>query len=184
MAYVAINVMTVPGGNGAALEQRFAGRAGVVEKSPGFEHFELLRPVEGTESYLVYTRWTTREDFEAWTASQAFSQGHAGERPAGQAPAATGSVDLGLRGRAERRAQLIKEISPLCIRSWTRRRGMPTAERPGGRSASGCGPKSWWTRWSWPCPGVVCRSGWRSPAALRAPVDIVVARKIGAPGRL
>ena len=94
MAYVAINVMTVPGGNGAVLEQRFAGRAGVVEKSPGFEHFELLRPVEGIESYLVYTRWTTREAFEAWTASQAFSQGHAGERPAGQAPAATGSAIL------------------------------------------------------------------------------------------
>lgn len=94
MAYVAINVLTVPGGRGEVLEQRFAGRAGAVERAEGFEHFELLRPVEGTEDYLVYTRWRSREDFEAWTSSQAFDRGHAGasSRPEGQGPAATGST--------------------------------------------------------------------------------------------
>jgi heme-degrading monooxygenase HmoA len=53
MSYVAINVLTVPPEHGATLEQRFAGRAGSVEGSAGFEHFELLRPVQGTDSYLV-----------------------------------------------------------------------------------------------------------------------------------
>jgi heme-degrading monooxygenase HmoA len=92
MSYVVINVLTVPGGRGEVLEQRFSNRAGMVENSAGFEHFELLRPVEGTDQYLVYTRWKTREDFDAWQSSQAFQSGHAGaSRPTGDGPAATGS---------------------------------------------------------------------------------------------
>ena len=98
MSFVVLNVLSVPEGRGEVLESRFAGRAGAVEQAPGFERFELLRPVEGTSDYLVYTRWRSREDFEAWQASQAFERGHAqasAERPAGAepaaAPAATGS---------------------------------------------------------------------------------------------
>ncbi len=94
MTFVVVNVLTVPAGRGEVLEQRFAGRAGSVEEAPGFERFELLRPVEGTDAYLVYTRWRSREDFEAWTESQAFGRGHgdASGRPAGDGPAATGST--------------------------------------------------------------------------------------------
>jgi len=93
MSFVAVNVLSVPATGGEGLEQRFAGRAGTVEQAPGFEHFELLRPLTGTDDYLVYTRWRSREDFEAWTSSQSFAGGHsqASGRPAGAAPAATGS---------------------------------------------------------------------------------------------
>ena len=93
MSVVVINVLTVPGGRGEVLEQRFAGRAGNVEKAAGFEGFELLRPVDGTDRYLVYTRWRSDEDFQAWQSSQAFSQGHAQaaqDRGAAR-PAASGS---------------------------------------------------------------------------------------------
>jgi heme-degrading monooxygenase HmoA len=92
MAYVVFNVLTVPGGKGEVLEQRFANRAGMVENSPGFEHFELLRPVEGTDKYLVYTRWSTKADFDAWQNSRAFEAGHkaANSEKAGP-PASTGS---------------------------------------------------------------------------------------------
>ena len=82
MSYVAINVLAVPAGRGEVLEQRFAGRAGTVDASPGFEHFELLRPVEGTDAYLVYTRWRSKADYDAWTTSQSFDRGHAQARPA------------------------------------------------------------------------------------------------------
>ena len=94
MSFVAINVLTVPAGSGDTLEQRFAARAGSVESADGFERFELLRPVEGTGDYLVYTRWRSRADFDAWTASQQFARGHAeaSDRPAGERPAATGST--------------------------------------------------------------------------------------------
>ena len=95
MSYVAINVLTVPAGAGETLEQRFAGRAGAVDSAPGFERFELLRPVEGTDDYLVYTRWRSEADFRAWRESQEFGRGHAqaaAEREEGQRPAATGST--------------------------------------------------------------------------------------------
>jgi heme-degrading monooxygenase HmoA len=95
MSYVVINVLTVPQGRGEVLEQRFAGRAGTVDAAPGFEHFELLRPVEGTDTYLVYTRWRGKSDFEAWTASQNFERGHAQARADAAASAGHGHAGGG-----------------------------------------------------------------------------------------
>ncbi|MCY0935264.1 antibiotic biosynthesis monooxygenase family protein [Streptomyces sp. H34-S4] len=66
MSIVKINALTVPDEQREVLEQRFASRAGSVESSDGFEWFELLRPVEGTDQYLVYTRWRSEQDFQAW----------------------------------------------------------------------------------------------------------------------
>jgi heme oxygenase (mycobilin-producing) len=90
VSVVRINVLQVPEGRGEVLEQRFAARAGEVEKVDGFESFELLRPTEGTDRYLVVTRWRDEEAFQAWMSSMAFQQGHAraggGEAPAGGHP--------------------------------------------------------------------------------------------------
>jgi heme-degrading monooxygenase HmoA len=103
---VKINVLTVSQEMREELERRFSGRAGVVESADGFEWFELLRPVEGTDQYLVYTRWRSDEDFKRWTESQSFQKGHAqsggqseggaaqGQAPGhghGQGPAASGA---------------------------------------------------------------------------------------------
>ncbi|MFI9275195.1 antibiotic biosynthesis monooxygenase family protein [Kitasatospora sp. NPDC052896] len=88
---VKINVLTVPAEQREVLEQRFASRAGAVESSDGFEWFELLRPVEGTDQYLVYTRWASEEAFQAWMTGPM----QAAHRPAGdgaQKPAASGST--------------------------------------------------------------------------------------------
>ena len=76
MSVVKINAITVPEGMGKELEQRFALRAEAVEDSPGFEGFELLRPVGGESRYFVYTRWESEEAFQNWFNSQAFAQGH------------------------------------------------------------------------------------------------------------
>ncbi|MFB7263001.1 antibiotic biosynthesis monooxygenase family protein [Streptomyces nojiriensis] len=95
---VKINVLTVPAEQRETLEQRFASRAGTVESSDGFEWFELLRPVEGTDQYLVYTRWRSEQDFQAWVegpmkaAHQGGGQGGGeggGERPKPAASAST-----------------------------------------------------------------------------------------------
>ena len=86
MSVVKINVLTVPPEMRETLEARFAGRAGMVEKADGFEWFELLRPVEGTDTYLVYTRWRSEEDFEKWRSSMEFAEGHR-EAAAQAAPA-------------------------------------------------------------------------------------------------
>ncbi len=94
MSIVKINVLTVPAEQREVLEKRFASRAGTVDSSDGFEWFELLRPVEGTEQYLVYTRWRDEESFQAWMEGpmKAAHQGgssEGGERPK---PAASGST--------------------------------------------------------------------------------------------
>ncbi len=86
MAYVVVNALTVPADQRDTLEARFAARRQAVDTADGFQHFELLRPVEGTELYLVYTRWDDEASYQAWRDSQQFAAGHGGSRPA-----ATGS---------------------------------------------------------------------------------------------
>lgn len=49
----------------------------------GFEGFELLRPTDGRDVYLVYTRWESNEAFEAWVNSDAFQRGHAAHHEGG-----------------------------------------------------------------------------------------------------
>jgi heme oxygenase (mycobilin-producing) len=95
MSVVKINAIAVPEGRGAELEERFATRAGQVEKQPGFEEFQLLRPTEGETRYFVYTRWESEEAFQNWVSSQAFGQGHAKAESADGKPVATGSALLG-----------------------------------------------------------------------------------------
>ncbi|MFB7476381.1 antibiotic biosynthesis monooxygenase family protein [Kitasatospora sp. NPDC057692] len=94
MSVVKINVLTVPAEQREELEKRFAARAGAVENSDGFEYFELLRPVEGTDQYLVYTRWRDEESFQAWLSGpmQAAHRPAAPEGEAPKRPAATGST--------------------------------------------------------------------------------------------
>jgi heme-degrading monooxygenase HmoA len=77
MSVVKINAIEVPAGMGAELERRFADRAHTVESMPGFECFELLRPLEGETRYFVYTRWADEESYRGWLSSQAFHDGHA-----------------------------------------------------------------------------------------------------------
>ena len=87
MSVVKINAITVPEGMGEKLEERFAGRAKMVEKFDGFEDFQLLRPVEGESRYFVYTRWATEEHFQGWLQSQDFERGHASAQADGNQPA-------------------------------------------------------------------------------------------------
>lgn len=77
MSVVKINVLSVGAEMREELERRFAARAGLVDSAEGFEGFELLRPLAGTDRYLVYTRWRSEEDFQRWSQSQAFQHGHA-----------------------------------------------------------------------------------------------------------
>ena len=88
MSVVQINAITVPAERVEELEARFAARAGEVSSSPGFEAFELLRPTDDRDVYLVYTRWRSEEDFQAWVSSPAFAarsprarRAGAGEQP-------------------------------------------------------------------------------------------------------
>jgi heme-degrading monooxygenase HmoA len=83
MTVVRINAITVSAGSGDELARRFAARAGAVDDATGFEGFELLRPTDDRDTWLVITRWKDEESFRAWTTSPAFAHGHRGaDRPA------------------------------------------------------------------------------------------------------
>jgi heme oxygenase (mycobilin-producing) len=75
---IKINALTVPADSGDELAHRFAARAGAVDGQPGFVGFELLRPLDGRDQWLVVTRWADEESYEAWRTSPAFGHGHGG----------------------------------------------------------------------------------------------------------
>ena len=97
MSVVKINAIDVPPGAGPELEQRFAARAGMVDKQPGFEEFMLLRPTAGEDRYFVLTRWESEEAFQDWRSGQNFQHGHGqgsqggGESEAPRPPVSTGA---------------------------------------------------------------------------------------------
>ena len=76
MSIIKINAITVPDGLGDEVERRFAERAGAVDDQEGFRGFELLRPTDDRDTWLVVTRWDTEEHFLDWTRSSAFAEGH------------------------------------------------------------------------------------------------------------
>ena len=94
MTVIKINAITVPADTGDELAHRFAARAGAVDNADGFEGFELLKPTDGREQWLVLTRWRDEESFQAWLNSDSFAHGHhsaAERRGEGAAPIATHS---------------------------------------------------------------------------------------------
>ena len=87
MSVVKINAITVEPERADELIKRFAARAGEVGGMDGFEAFELLRPNDDRNQFLVYTRWRSEEDFQAWVNSPAFAHGH--KAHTGQGPVST-----------------------------------------------------------------------------------------------
>ena len=90
---IKINAITVPADAGDELANRFAARAGAVDGQDGFEGFELLKPTDDRNVWLVVTRWRDEAAFEAWTSSQSFSHGHRPQGDSGEArpPVSTGA---------------------------------------------------------------------------------------------
>lgn len=89
MTVIKINAITVPEDSGDELARRFAARAGAVDDQDGFEGFELLKPTDERNTWLVLTRWRDEEAFQAWMSSPAFAHGHRGTGSAegeGEAP--------------------------------------------------------------------------------------------------
>jgi heme oxygenase (mycobilin-producing) len=76
VSVVKINAITVEPERADELLARFAARAGEVGGMDGFEAFELLKPNDDRNQFLVYTRWRSEADFLAWVNSPAFGHGH------------------------------------------------------------------------------------------------------------
>lgn len=72
-----MNRIPVHPDHAAAFEQRFSDRAALVDGMDGFVAFRLLRPTKPEDPYIVMTFWESQADFEAWTKSAEFKEGHA-----------------------------------------------------------------------------------------------------------
>lgn len=83
--FVAINRLTVKKDQGEGVETAFSKKGGL-EGSPGFIGFELQKRVwtmgkeVENDEYLAVTRWESKEQFFAWTKSDAFKKAHSGPR--------------------------------------------------------------------------------------------------------
>ena len=76
MSVIKINAITVPKDLGDEVARRIAGRIKAVDGREGFQGFELMRPTDDRETWLVVTRWDTEEDFLSWVQSPDFAEGH------------------------------------------------------------------------------------------------------------
>lgn len=91
MSIVKINAISVPEGAGPELEKRFAARKNAVDSSPGFEGFQLLRPVAGEDRYFVITQWTDEESYNAWRDAERAEGTHGGAHGSEKKPVASGA---------------------------------------------------------------------------------------------
>ena len=73
--FVAMNRFLVVPGQEAAFEERWRDRETYLADVPGFVRFALLRGDHAGE-YLSHSSWESRDAFDAWTRSEAFSAGH------------------------------------------------------------------------------------------------------------
>jgi len=78
--FVVMNRITVTEGREAGFEKTFTERDRAVDLMPGFVDMQVLRPTKGS-TYVVLTRWKSREDFENWTRSEAFIAAHRKQSP-------------------------------------------------------------------------------------------------------
>lgn len=76
--FIAMNRFSVLPGHEKAFEAVWLGRDTHLAGAPGFEAFHLLRgpTTEDSTLYSSHTVWRSREDFEAWTRSEAFRAAH------------------------------------------------------------------------------------------------------------
>ena len=75
-----MNRFRVAKGSEQNFETILTSRKAHLDEVPGFKEFHLLRGPEAEDHtlYASHTIWESRDDFEAWTKSEAFRKAHAG----------------------------------------------------------------------------------------------------------
>ena len=79
--FIAMNRFQINAGHEAEFEERWRDRDSYLVEVPGFVAFSLLRNWlqndDKTTEYISHSTWRSREDFDNWTKSEAFTRGHA-----------------------------------------------------------------------------------------------------------
>ena len=73
--FIAMNQFSVNEGRGGDFEEQWRTRESYLQGVAGFVHFALLRGDEPGD-YVSHTIWRSRDDFLAWTQSDAFRMAH------------------------------------------------------------------------------------------------------------
>lgn len=73
--FVAINYISCKDHYKPRFEELFGSRAHAIDKMPGFEYMEVLKPMDGG-NYLIVSHWDSEEAFKDWTKSPEFLEGH------------------------------------------------------------------------------------------------------------
>lgn len=78
MSYIAMNRFQVRNGAEQGFEDMWRNRESQLKEMQGFQEFRLLKgPAgDGYQLYSSHVIWNSREDFEAWTKSDAFRNAH------------------------------------------------------------------------------------------------------------
>lgn len=75
-SFVAINFITCKEHYKPRFEELFGSRAHAIDRMPGFEYMEVLKPLDGSDIYLIVSHWDSQESFKEWTKSKEFLEGH------------------------------------------------------------------------------------------------------------
>lgn len=74
--FVAINYITCKDHYRSRFEELFGSRAHAIDRMPGFNFMEVLKPSDGGNIYLIVSHWDSEEAFKDWTKSDEFLEGH------------------------------------------------------------------------------------------------------------
>lgn len=74
--FVAINFITCKDYYQSRFEELFSTRAKAIDRLPGFQNMEVLKPQKEGEPYLVISHWSDEQSFKDWTGSPEFIEGH------------------------------------------------------------------------------------------------------------
>ena len=74
--FVAVNRISVREGYHARFEELFGSRAKAIDRFPGFQHMQVLKPSRDGEPYLIVSHWQDETAFRAWVGSPEFIEGH------------------------------------------------------------------------------------------------------------
>jgi heme-degrading monooxygenase HmoA len=74
--FVAINYISCTDQYRERFEYLFGTRAKAIDRMPGFINMQVLKPLDNRSEYLIISHWESQENFEKWTGSAEFLEGH------------------------------------------------------------------------------------------------------------
>lgn len=74
--FVAINYISCEDHYRERFEELFRTRARAIDRMPGFIRMHVLKPSKNGSPYLIVSEWEQESDFQRWTGSEEFKEGH------------------------------------------------------------------------------------------------------------